>query len=758
MSSPGSLGERLRRLRLAADLTLEGLAERSGLGVRTIGDIERGVSMAPQRRTIEAVAHGLGLDARERDVLLREARARRAIPAEGQRASAVAPHRLPDFSGREREILEILSLLAPSDAGVSPPVVISGLAGVGKTTVALEAVNRACQDDRSVLFLDLDGFSSLPPTPLEVVRGLLRQMPGAGGTAPSSLDEAIPLWRSATAASPAIILLDNAANEGQIRPVLTRDARSTVVVTSRRALAGLEGVRRVRLGPLSAEESVMLLQKLIPADQRAAGDLGELAELADRIPLAMRIAGNRIASRPAVQVADFTARMRSSENRLRLLVAGDLAVETALAVSYDDLEPATSALFRSISVIDVGTFDARLAAATLGLDVAADDVDGRLDELTDLGLVEARGGNRYRVHDLVRLFAATRLEAVDGVDATRVRQQRVRGWLLGTLERAGAWFETGRAADMSASAGAVFPDADSAAAWIRLEEHHWWPAMQAAARAGEHTVVVDVADALHWFSELWRDWGHWLEFFTLAVESARALRDPRLEAMHLGYLVWATMLETRDGAAALRIARDAVAAAETSGDHQQRGWAHFYLGWMLRVNNLDGGLAACREAVVRFDCTDDRDGAAQAVILLGSLLDAAGDNDLAIAEFGRVLEQIGGDGATTPTLVNLITQVDLLQRMSSTYVALDRPREAIEAATRSIVCAQRLGSDTRVAEALCCRANAHLAARNIAEAEADIAMALQGLDTHAEVEYVQSVRERLETLRRHTRRPSIRVT
>ena len=205
---------------------------------------------------------------------------------------------------------------------------------------------------------------------------------------PGTLDAATALWQSATAELPATVLLDNAAHENQIRPVLSADARTKVVITSRRTLAGLEGVRRMTLGPLGADESVALLAKLIPAQQRAAGDLRELAELCDHIPLAMRIAGNRIASRPALQAADFIARLRSSDNRLRLLVAGDLAVEAAFALVLRRPRPRSAALFRSISVIDAGTFDALLAAATLEVDDG--DVDLRLDELVDLGLVEAR--------------------------------------------------------------------------------------------------------------------------------------------------------------------------------------------------------------------------------------------------------------------------------------------------------------------------------------------------------------------------------
>ncbi|MGY4644937.1 helix-turn-helix domain-containing protein [Cellulomonas sp. URHB0016] len=739
-----SLAERLRELRLSADLTLEGLAERSGVGVRTLSDIERGVSAAPQRRTVEAIIGALGLAPQERAGVLREARARRAASAQSREGSAVAPHRVPDFTGRERELVELLALLARTPTGPTSPVVISGPPGVGKTSSALEATHRVATG-RPILVVDLAGLSPVPLSPLQVIRTLLRQVPGARAKVPPNLDEATAMWRSTVADHPATVLLDNAATESQVRPVLTAGPGTTVVVTSRRTLAGLEGVRRITLGPLDHEDSVALLAKLIPSAQCAPGDLRELAELADHMPLALRIAANRIASRPALRVADFIDRLRTSENRLRLLVAGDLAVEAAFALSYDDLEPETADLFRSISVIDVGTFDARVAAATLDHDDG--DVDLRLDELVDLGLVEARGGNRYQLHDLLRLYAAARLLSSEGADAVERRRARLRAWLLGTLERAGAWFEPARTPTRPGGTGTGFPDATTAEAWIRLEDHQWWPAMQAAAHAGDHLLVVDVGDALHWFSEKWLEWGSWRELFSLAVDSARALSDKRLEAMHLGYLVWATILETRDGAESLRIARLAVDAAEASGDHQQRGWAYFYLAWMLTRTEPDDALAACRESLAQFELAGDTDGAAQSMIQLSQILHHSGDDARAIEEYQRVLEHLEANRSTTHDLVQSITTLSLHQRLSQTYLALGRRAEAVRSATTAITAAEAVGSPTRVAEMLRLRATAHLAAGATDEAGADVERALGALDAGSTSPYVVAERGRLEALR-----------
>jgi transcriptional regulator with XRE-family HTH domain/tetratricopeptide (TPR) repeat protein len=742
-----TLGEQLRALRLAADLTLEGLAERSGVSVRTLGDIERGVSATPQRRTVEAIVDGLGLDPRDRAAVLDEVRARRAASARTAEDSGAVIYRVADFTGREREMAEAVALLGRSAKGTGAALVISGPPGVGKTNSALEAAHRVA-DGRPVLVVDLAGLSSAPLTPLQVVRALLRQLLPSREKVPGTLEAATGLWRATLVERPVTILLDNAAHESQVRPVLTADAGTAVVVTSRRTLAGLEGVRRMTLGPLSPGESVALLAKLIPPAQRAVGDLRELAGLCDHMPLAMRIVGNRIASRPALPAADFVERLRSSENRLRLLVAGDLAVEAAFALSYDDLEPRTAALFRAVSVIDAGTFDARTAAATLDEDDG--DVDLRLDDLVDLGLVEARGGNRYQLHDLLRLFAAGRLRSTEGEEAVTRRRAQLRAWLLGTLERAGAWFEPGRTPTQPGATGIAFADAEDAEAWIRLEDHQWWPAMQAAAAAGEHAVVVDVADALHWFSEKWLEWGAWLDLFSLAVESSRALADLRLEAMHLGYLVWATHLETGDPVESLRIARLAVAAADASGDHLQRGWAYFYLAWMLTKVDVDEALAACRESLVQFELAGDTDGAAQAMIQLSQILHRSGDADRAVAEYQRVLDHLEGHRATSHDLVHTITTLSVHQRMAQTFLALGRPADAVQAASTAVLAARALGSPTRVAEMLRLRATAHLAAGSAHEAEHDIAQALGELDPTSTSPYTVGELERLQQLRRET--------
>jgi transcriptional regulator with XRE-family HTH domain len=748
VSPHSTLAATLRTLRLAADLTLEGLAEQSGISARAISDIERGVSTAPQRRTAVAIAQGLGLDTATTDAFLRAARARRRMPADGPRSAAIAPHRLPDFTGRDREIDDLGALLGtpPENAVSALVIVVCGAPGIGKTTSAFEALSRAADVWPRMLYVDLDGFSGSPLTPLQVLRALLRQLPGLSEKLPTSLAAAARLWQSVTAENPPAVLLDNAANESQIRPVLTLDARSVVLVTSRRSLAGLEGVRRLTLGPLGEDDSVLLLSRLIPAAQREAGDLGELAALAGHIPLALRIIGNRIASHAEWQTADFVVRMRSAENRLRLLVAGDLAVEAAFALSYDDLDARNAALFRSIAVIDGATFDARIAAATMGADVL--DTEARLDELTDLGLVEARGGNRYRLHDLIRLFALAALRTEEGPGAVPDRRDRLRTWLLGRLERAGAWFEPDRTADDHSSSGVSFPDADTAQAWIRLEVVHWWPALRSAAAVGDHAVVVDVADALHWFSELWVEWGHWHEFFSLAVASARTLADPRLEAMQLGYLAWAEIIEVGDPDAAALTAGRALVAADAADDDTQRGWALFYRGWAAMIRqHFDDAVEAAGAAVAAFNRAGNPDGASGAMVVIAMVHADRGEHEMSIRDFEAILQQVALVTGRENDLVRKITAGSAHRYITTSLLALGRSAEAVASATAALAIAEDINSAAAITSSLRMRVLAHIAAGDVTAAQEDINRALAGVGTSSRDAYINEQRVQLEELR-----------
>lgn len=401
---PAPLPELLRRWRLDAGMTIRSLAERSAVSPRAIGDIERGVSTAPRRDTLLALASALDLDPADRDALLAAVRRRARRPTGTGRPMTIPPAPDPVFTGRDDELAGLAALLA---AGPVPrTVVVSGPPGIGKTSVAVEAVRRT---GRAAVAVDLDGHGADPLSAVEVLQAVLRQVLAVGEAIPESADALAALWRRIAAERRPLVVLDDAASEAQVRPVVAPSTRGHVVVTSRRVLGGLTGADHVVVGPLGVDESTRLLAKAIPVGRRDGADLAELARLCDHVPLALRIAAELVTTTDDRTARDVVTELRPPDRRLRVLVSGGRSVGAALDQSHRGLDGPTAALFHAVSVTDGDDFDAGVAAVVADVDV--DFARDGLDALADVGLLEPLRGDRYRLHDLVALFALQRLRA-----------------------------------------------------------------------------------------------------------------------------------------------------------------------------------------------------------------------------------------------------------------------------------------------------------------------------------------------------------
>ncbi|MDR6170498.1 helix-turn-helix domain-containing protein [Curtobacterium sp. SORGH_AS_0776] len=669
MSDP--LGVQLRRHRLMADLTLEGLANASGISDRTISNIERGISVAPQRRTLTALLDALGLPDHEQQAMLRLARLPRIATEGSPRSAMLAPALVTDFTGRPDVLRDVAAFLDRTDTDLAAPIlVICGPAGVGKTTLALEALSRHEWDDGTRAFVDLNGMNSLPLSPLGVLQSLIAQTSEIRDI--STLDEAIAEWRRITGGRRVAVVLDNAANEDQVRPVLAA-TNIVVIVTSRRSLAGLVNVRRITLEPLERAESVQLIGRIVPASQRTDADADALAVACGDLPLALRIAANRVAAQPRSTVRDFLDTMAARRDPLRALVAGDLAVEPALTLSYGHTDAASQQLFRSLALIDGATFDAHLAAAAAGADV--DETAERLDELTDLGLVEARGGNRYHLHDLVRLFAAA-LSRRDESSSERQRRA-LRHWVLTTAQNAGLWFEPDRAPDPEAP-GRHFASADDARAWLRIEGPQWASAVTQAYALGEDQLVLDVAEALHWFSDTWPAWDLWRILFLTSADAATRSGTDRDIAVHHGYATWLHLTQGEFDAA-LRSARSAVAAAERTQDDKERGWASFYLAWTLgRLLDHDAALREASRAMQHLTLAGDQEGITQVLAMVANFLMHTGDLAGAVEHYEQVLSLLERRSGSLPPNLVLVTGVHTRTLLAKVLNRDGQPAYALE--------------------------------------------------------------------------------
>jgi transcriptional regulator with XRE-family HTH domain len=291
----------LRGHRRAARLTLEQLAEESGVSARALSDMERGRSRGPQHRTVSALAEALALESAAHQELLELARDGR-LRDHWTRPSGLCelPRLVEDFTGRAAELVWVNGL---TDAGSTPGAgvvgLVTGSGGMGKTTLAIRAAHGLRPSfPGGVLFLDLLGMSPRPATADDALWQLLRALGVSDERIPAGVAGRASVYRSLLRDRQALIVLDNAASEEQVRPLLPGAGASRTLITAKRLLAGLEGVRRRALGPLALPEATELLAGILGRRADCDEALEQLARLSDGMPLALRIIGNRLLSRP----------------------------------------------------------------------------------------------------------------------------------------------------------------------------------------------------------------------------------------------------------------------------------------------------------------------------------------------------------------------------------------------------------------------------------------------------------------------------
>ncbi|WP_283137200.1 AfsR/SARP family transcriptional regulator [Rhizohabitans arisaemae] len=339
----------------------------------------------------------------------------RAEPSE-RRALAQLPPDVGDFTGRTVHVKKLTALLGPAGKAVPDrrPVtvsVIAGMGGIGKTALAVHTAHRlsgAFRDGQ--LYVNLRGAEADPADPAQVLGRFLTVLGVSGPSIPESLDDRAALYRSHLAHRRVLIVLDNAASETQVRPLLPGTAGCAVLLTSRTRLTGLEGAALIDLDVLSPGHAVELLARIAGPERVAAEPqaAGEIVALCGHIPLAVRIAGARLAARPHRNLASFAHRLRDEHSRLDHLATGDLAVRASLALSYVGLAPRTRMLFRRLGLLQAPDFAAWVAAALL--DVPYADGEAEIEALVDAQLLtvsgtDASGQMRYRFHDLLRIYA-----------------------------------------------------------------------------------------------------------------------------------------------------------------------------------------------------------------------------------------------------------------------------------------------------------------------------------------------------------------
>ncbi|MFD9698124.1 ATP-binding protein [Lentzea sp. NPDC059081] len=564
-----SFGEMLLEHRKRAGLSQQDLARLSGISVRALRDLENGRARAAQRRSAEVLADALELVGVDRSEFLKAAEEgrRRGTQSQGP-CWAVLPLLPVEQFGRDEEVARLRQLLA-----VSSTVAIVGQPGVGKTVLASLAAQRFREEFPDGCFaIDLRGVDDQPLQVQTVFDRVLRALGVPPAEIPATEAGQAGLYRATLAKRRMLMLLDNAFNEAQIRPLLVAGSGSRVLVTCRRTLAGLEGARWLHLGPLAGFAARELLHAFVGEDRIDAepAQTDELIALCGNLPLALRIAGDRLATMPEWSVGYLVDQMRDESTRLTSLSAGDLQVRSAFEVSYRRLSPRARVLFRRLAVVPGADFGIDLVKVVAEL--SEWDAMTVLDELVDASMLLAgQLQSRFRFHDLLRIFAKEQWRAEhDLAERDRVTGETL-SYLLGTASAAGRRFYP------DPPPGEVFDSFDEAREWLELESSNWLAATREAARLGSHRDVLALAQAMHWYSDSYWTVLPWEEVFRLALDAARALGDASAEAQQLNFVGWAVR-KTEDDGSALEYHLRALQVATESGDLLEQTWSLAYSG------------------------------------------------------------------------------------------------------------------------------------------------------------------------------------
>ncbi|KAB2339993.1 AfsR/SARP family transcriptional regulator [Actinomadura rudentiformis] len=363
---------------------------------------------------------------------------RMPVPAE-------LPPGISDFTGREAEAA-LLAERLDGTGGTRPRTVavamVAGMGGIGKTTLAVHVAHRLIDAfPGGQLYTDLRGDSENPAEPGEVLGRFLRTLGTAGSGVPPSLEERTALFRSRLAGRKMLVVLDNAASEEQVRPLLPGTPDAAVLITSRHRLTGLEGATLLNLDVLASAQAVELLAGIV-GERRVAAEpdaAAEIVRLCGHVPLAVRIAAARLLGRPSWTLAHLASLLHEERRRLDELAVGDLEVRAGFEMSYRPLPAATRRAFRLAGLLYAPDFASWAVAALL--DVPPAEAQDHLEALIDAHLVsvvdvDATGRLRYRMHDLIRLYARERAEAECPPAERAAALQRALGAWLWLAERA----------------------------------------------------------------------------------------------------------------------------------------------------------------------------------------------------------------------------------------------------------------------------------------------------------------------------------
>jgi tetratricopeptide (TPR) repeat protein/transcriptional regulator with XRE-family HTH domain len=618
------LGAALRAARERQGLSLRGLARRLYRSHSNLVEYERGHRLAPLD-VVEAYEAELGA-ARGSLVAVHELahlelygedRLRRPSPV--RKASLPALHQLPadipDFTGRESELARLRGIVA-GNATQGAAVVISaiaGMAGVGKTALVVHLGHEL--GDRfpdAQLFVDLHGYDPLQRlAPEEALDWFLRSLGVTSEALPTTVDRQAAVYRSLLAGRRALVVLDNASSAEQVRPLLPGSPTCLVLITSRSSLVGLaaaQGARLVSLDVLGPAEALELLARVAGQDGRERvgrepDAAVKVTRLCGHLPLGVRIAAAALAARPSLSVAELARRLGDEQQRLGQLASGDVEVRASFAFSYQNLDLPVARMFRRLGLIPGPDFARGVAAALSEIGPVA--AERFLETLVDAHLVEAAATpDRYRFHDLLRLYSREQAQAEETDLDRKAALQRMLEWYLDSARAAARLLEPGRrllsCGDSGERPEPTFATHAQAMAWFEAERANLVAANHQAANSGLHTIAWLLPNALFGYFDLRKHWADWEKTHTVGLTAAQAAPDRRAQAWMMGSLGTAH-IDLRRFEEAIDSQQQALAIMREVGDRWGEGAALGNLGAAYnRLQRPEEAIVCLQQALLIF--------------------------------------------------------------------------------------------------------------------------------------------------------------
>ncbi|MEU8674061.1 BTAD domain-containing putative transcriptional regulator [Streptomyces sp. NPDC048560] len=559
-----------------------------------------------------------------------------SAPAPAAVRPAQLPATVPDFTGRASFVRELGDRLATAEASVMAVSALAGIGGVGKTTLAVHVAHEARPHfPDGQLYVDLQGAGARAAEPETVLGAFLRALGTPDSSIPDSLDERAALYRSTLDGRRILVLLDNAHDAAQIRPLLPGTAGCAALVTSRVRMVDLAGAHLVDLDVMSPEEALQLFTRIV-GDERVTSEREAALDVVAAcgfLPLAIRIAASRLAARRTWTVSVLAAKLADERRRLDELQAGDLAVKATFELGYGQLEPAQARAFRLLGLADGPDISLAAAAALLNLEAhAAEDL---LESLVDTSLLESAAPGRYRYHDLVRLYARSCAERDEQPPVEReLALSRLLDFYLATAAGVYAQERPGdRLVDHLESTeheGLSFTDRHSALDWLYTEATNLLACVCQASRPATLRRAVDLLYAALDLGESGANSKQYEAAALTVREASRNCGDPRAEGRAVMSLANVHQLAGRFDHAD-REAQEALRLAGMVDDPLPACWASNARGIIaLYQNRHADGEDFLTQAIEAFRSDGNRPGEASALCNLSRIHLATGRTKSAI--------------------------------------------------------------------------------------------------------------------------------